>query len=154
MKYTVNNTRFFSDKDLSHGRVLSQDGSDFRYLYKEKNYDIKVVSHDDNQKLWNLVVNGFPVKVKETDELDELLNSLGFNKPKTISLKEILAPMPGLVKEILIKQGDEIQVGDNLFVLEAMKMENIIKATGVGIVTEIPVKTGDKVEKAQVLAKL
>jgi biotin carboxyl carrier protein len=59
--------------------------------------------------------------------------------------------MPGLVLKISVKVGDVVKKGDNLFVLEAMKMENIIKSPADVTIRTIRIKPGDKVEKGQVL---
>lgn len=154
MKYTINDKIEFDSKDLSKGTVIESDGNNHKFLYKEKLYNIKVLNYNHENKEYKLVVNGYTLKVKQSNELDQLINQLGFNKPPLKSLKEVNAPMPGLVKEILIKIGSEVKEGDNLFILEAMKMENIIKSSGVGIISELKVTKGEKVEKGQILAKL
>lgn len=68
--------------------------------------------------------------------------------------KMVLAPMPGLVVEIAILEGEPIKVGQSLMIIEAMKMENIIRAQCDGIVEEIYVKKGDSVNLDQPLAKI
>lgn len=65
--------------------------------------------------------------------------------------KEILAPMPGKIIEILVDEGDQVEEDQELLVLEAMKMENVIPATDSGKVVEIKVKLDDNVTKDQVL---
>ncbi len=67
---------------------------------------------------------------------------------------EILAPMPGNIVEILVKEGDEVKEDDELLILEAMKMENPICAPSDGVVKEIRVKEKDTVEVDQVLVVL
>jgi biotin carboxyl carrier protein len=69
----------------------------------------------------------------------------------TAKVSEIKAPMPGLVLRILASEGEEVQKGGNLLVLEAMKMENIIKAPADVIIKSVKVNPGDKVEKNQVM---
>ncbi len=59
--------------------------------------------------------------------------------------------MPGMVLKVLVNAGDEVKKGDNLLILEAMKMENILKSTTDGTVSKVLVKQGYKVEKNQVL---
>jgi len=59
--------------------------------------------------------------------------------------------MPGLVLKVFAAEGMEVKKGDNLFVLEAMKMENIIKAPADVVVKTVKIKPGDKVEKGQIL---
>lgn len=64
---------------------------------------------------------------------------------------EILAPMPGTIFQIHMKPGDTVADGQEILVLEAMKMENPITATNSGKITEIRVNVGDKVATKQVL---
>jgi biotin carboxyl carrier protein len=56
-----------------------------------------------------------------------------------------------LIIDLKVKVGDSVTTGDVLLILEAMKMENILKATGDGVVKEVKAKKGDSVEKGQVL---
>ena len=89
--------------------------------------------------------------MKMTDQFDELLHQLGMDNLNTATISEIKAPMPGLVLRILASVGQEVQKGGNLLVLEAMKMENIIKAPADVIIKSVKVNPGDKVEKNQVM---
>jgi biotin carboxyl carrier protein len=59
--------------------------------------------------------------------------------------------MPGLVIEYFVNEGDDVQAGDKLMILEAMKMENIIKASGEGKIKKLIVSKGSTVEKNQLL---
>ena len=86
-----------------------------------------------------------------TDQYDELLHQLGMDNLTANKISEIKAPMPGLVIRILASEGDQVEKGGNLFVLEAMKMENVIKSVSDVKIKSIKVKAGDKVEKNQVV---
>jgi biotin carboxyl carrier protein len=59
--------------------------------------------------------------------------------------------MPGLIIDLKVKAGDAVKPGDQLLILEAMKMENILKSQGEGTVKTVKVNKGDTVEKGQVL---
>ena len=59
--------------------------------------------------------------------------------------KNIIAPLPGTIIEILVQPGDEIQAGQAVVVLEAMKMENELQAEFAGTVTSVNVQEGDMV---------
>ena len=64
------------------------------------------------------------------------------------------APLPGLILEIQVKEGDEVKVGQDILVMEAMKMENEIQSNQSGIVKSIKVDEGDNVYEGDVLIEL
>ena len=64
---------------------------------------------------------------------------------------DLKAPMPGRVLEILVNEGDSVVEGDGLIVLEAMKMENVIKSNREGVLKSIQTTVGDSVEKNAIL---
>ena len=66
----------------------------------------------------------------------------------------ITSPMPGTILDVKVNVGDKVKFGQTLAILEAMKMENDIPATGDGEVAEIRVKKGDAVETDAVLIVL
>jgi len=68
-----------------------------------------------------------------------------------VSEGAILAPMPGKIMAVRVKEGDIVSKGDILVILEAMKMENEVIAQRDGIVKEVKVKVGDSVDKGTVL---
>ena len=68
--------------------------------------------------------------------------------------KEVLAPMPGTIIDILVKEGEEVLEYQEVIILEAMKMENAIPSTEAGTVKEIKVQVSDKVATNQVLMVL
>jgi biotin carboxyl carrier protein len=76
---------------------------------------------------------------------------MGLDIPKVKKLKELQAPMPGRIVNIAVNVGDSLEVGDEILSLEAMKMENVLKAEGIGIVKEINISNNDVVEKGTVL---
>ena len=120
-------------------------------LYKNKSYRVEIIEHIPHEKVLFLKINSRDYKVQLTDQYDELLHRLGLDNISSAHISEIKAPMPGLVLNILVKEGAEISKGDNMIILEAMKMENIIKSPIDGIVKSVKVKTGDKLEKNQVM---
>ena len=152
--FIVNEFHSFLASDLEEAMIISQSGNNYRLIYKEVVYDIVLFETNAQEKKWQLKVNGVNMVVEKQDKIDQLVNKLGFKSSSRHAIKEIVAPMPGLVLKVLVEEGAVISKGENLFVLEAMKMENIIKATGDGTITKIFVEKGDKVEKGQKLASL
>jgi len=123
----------------------------FHIILEHKSYLAEVLDLNYSQKLFKIKVNNSVYNLEITDEYDALLKNLGLDNLNSNRLKEIKAPMPGLVLKILVEAESEVKKGDNLLVLEAMKMENIIKAPADFIVKKVNIKAGDKVEKNQVM---
>ena len=65
---------------------------------------------------------------------------------------EIIAPMPGKVVRVLVETGQEVAAGTGIVVVEAMKMQNEMKAPRAGVVTSIKAEAGDTVEAGSLLA--
>lgn len=111
----------------------------------------EIMVDDSENRALTIKINHRVFQVKRKGELDEIIASLGFDKPKIRKLKELAAPMPGRVTNIHVAVGQAIEPGDQILSLEAMKMENVLKAEGVGVVSQINVDQGDVVEKGAVL---
>jgi biotin carboxyl carrier protein len=126
---------------------------DLRYhvINNLASYRAEVISFDQAAKTAEIKVNGNIYQVTAKDQYDVLLDQLGFNLAGSTKISEIKAPMPGMVLKLFVGEGDTVTKGDNLFVLEAMKMENMIKAPADVNIKAIKIKPGDKVEKGQVL---
>ncbi|MGC8644330.1 MAG: biotin/lipoyl-containing protein, partial [Isosphaeraceae bacterium] len=87
-----------------------------------------------------------------TGRAAELLALMPEKPPPDLS-KFLLSPMPGLLKEIAVQAGQEVRAGENLVVIEAMKMQNILKAENDCIVAEILAKTGDSLAVDQPIVR-
>lgn len=61
------------------------------------------------------------------------------------------AVLPGIIREVRVKEGDKVSLTDNIMVFEAMKMNNVVLATGEGLVKKVHVKEGDPIFKNQLL---
>jgi biotin carboxyl carrier protein len=121
------------------------------WLMNNSSYNVEVVSVDAESKSVIIKVNGTPYTVELKDRYDDLMKSLGMeggNKSKVSVLK---APMPSMVLDILVKEGDAIEKDTPLLILEAMKMENVIKSPTAGSIKKIVAVKGTAVEKNAVL---
>ena len=123
----------------------------FHILKDNKSYNAEVVEANYAEKIFKLKINQNIYTVNLKDRTDLLLEKMGINNATSNKLNDLKAPMPGLIYEMKVKIGDEVQKGDVLLILVAMKMENAIKAAGNGKVKNIKVKTNDTVEKGQVI---
>ncbi len=118
-----------------------------------KSYNVELIEYSRADKTAKIKINNSILSVSAKDQFDILLEKLGMSNASQAKISEVKAPMPGMVLKVFVEEGAAVQRGDNLFVLEAMKMENIIKAPADVIVKSISIKPGDKVEKGQVLIR-
>jgi acetyl/propionyl-CoA carboxylase alpha subunit len=123
----------------------------FHILNNNKSYSAELVQLDKITKTIKLKVNGVVQTIELKDRYDLLLEKMGINGSATGKLNSVKAPMPGLIVKVNVATGDVVKSGDALIVLEAMKMENVIKSSGEATVSQVKIKKGDSVEKGQVL---
>lgn len=131
--------------------VIEVKNGSFHIIKDNRSYNVEVIKADATEKSFLVSVNGNKYQLNVKDKFDELLKSLGFDDLNAKKVNEIKAPMPGLVLDVRVSEGDSVKKGDAILVLEAMKMENIIKSPTDGVVKKINVKKGVAVEKNQVL---
>lgn len=123
----------------------------YHLLLNHKSYNLEVVSIDNPKGEVLIKVNNKEVKLVIKTAMDELLSKMGLNNNHSSKAKDIGAPMPGLILDIVVNEGDEVKKGDTLLILEAMKMENIIKSPGDGKIKSIIVSKGESVDSGQKL---
>jgi biotin carboxyl carrier protein len=128
--------------------------SDLHVLHENQAYQVSVLQSDYLNKTLTVSVNGNSYDLKIEDEHDLQVKKMGLLAVSSQKVNSIKAPMPGLIVDILVKEGQEITEGTPLVVLSAMKMENIILAQGDGVVKAIEVKKEDAVEKGQLIMEM
>lgn len=157
---SINNSVFTVEKSngsikvndiLFHWDIAKTGDYHYQVVFEEKSFNLELVSIDQESKTVILKLNNKPCEIQIKDKFDLLLDKLGLNMTTSSAAKDIKAPMPGLIFDIKVKEGDEVKKGDPVLILEAMKMENILKSPGDGTVQAIKIKKGDSVEKNQVL---
>lgn len=139
-----------NNKEEQFDIATIQQGS-FHVLHNNKSYNAEVVEINKEEKQVTVRINGNNYTVSVKDRMDILLQQLGMADMNSHKMNDLKAPMPGKVIDILVAPGTALKKGDPILILEAMKMENILKAAGDAIVKEIKVQKGDAVEKNAVL---
>jgi biotin carboxyl carrier protein len=123
----------------------------FHIIHHQQSYRAEIVNLDAASKTFTWKINNRIYTVQLKDKFDLLLDKLGMSHGTGSKINSIKAPMPGLIIDLKVNEGDTVQRGDPLLILEAMKMENIIKSPGDSVVKTVKIKRGDSVEKNQVL---
>lgn len=128
---------------------LKEGNNSYILTYNNKTYEIDLVNN--NNSVLQLSMNNDIYDVIIKDRFAQLLER--YSKQKGERVKEIIirAPMPGLVLKISVEIGQKVESGTSLLILEAMKMENEIRAISSGVVKDIKIKEKTPVEKGDVL---
>lgn len=135
----------------------------FKFTIKGNDYDVKI--HDIENKIAHIEVNGSEYDVQIHQEVKQSKTPRLVRKPVatkpgegTIAKKaggiKVEAPLPGNIFKILVNVGDEVKKGDNLLIMEAMKMENNVLAEKDGVIKTIKVNVGDAVLQGDVLIEM
>ena len=150
----ANRTWTIDNKEVSfsEGAVVRWDDEKFFTLeYNGHTFFGEVLEDSTESNTLKLKINHRVFDIQKKGPLDDLISAMGLDQPKIKKLKELQAPMPGRIVSVVVSIGDELNVGDEILSLEAMKMENVLKAEGVGVVKAINVGTNDIVDKGAVL---
>ncbi len=115
----------------SHHLSIYPDRDDYLVILRQQTYHIRLRS-----------------------ELDLTIEKLGMKEATGGGGGLIAAPIPGLITEVAVKEGDTVAIGDRLLILEAMKMENEISAPQAGIVSAVHVAPGQAVDQGALLVEL
>ena len=124
-------------------QIHARDGND--------SVNVDLLSGNFLEKKYTIKINASFYEVTLQNELDLLIEEMGLSKKSNSVQNELLAPMPGLIVDILTKPGAYVSAGDGLIVLEAMKMENTLLASRDGLVKSVAVKMKDTVDKGMLL---
>jgi biotin carboxyl carrier protein len=144
---------YYLDNEEVSWNISKLGNGRFQIIKDHVVYNADVVEHDSKKKEIKLKLNGKLMIIKVKNELDALLSKLGMDKLQTVQIKDIKAPMPGLIIDIKVSAGQLVKKGEPILILEAMKMENVLKAPMDVDIKSIEVKKGQSVDKNQILIK-
>ncbi len=138
----------------------------YKFTIGGSNYEVDIISFEEN--IIQMEVNGTPYSVEmdrsvKTSKTPVLIRSSvpqptrsesKIKKNISTSATPVKSPLPGVILVVMVKEGDEVKVGQKLLSMEAMKMENHVLAEKEGKVTVIKVKTGDTVLQNDTLLEI
>jgi len=127
---------------------------DGRYVLTAGARRVEVVVEPQPNGALAVTLDGHTRVVRVQDEAALLKERFGIREEDAAGGGAVHAPMPGLVLRILVEPGQSVSPGDGLVVLEAMKMENELKAPKAGTVAAVHATEGDAVNKGALLVSL
>lgn len=165
MKYLVdiNGDRVEVDLDAAGVQIAGQtvrahladvEGTPFQLLSIDDSVQRVAVRRGTGRGRYVLWIGGHRFDVEALDERSHAIRALTAASSAPKGPAPLLAPMPGLVVRVHVREGETVQAGQGLVVMEAMKMENELRSTTAGRVTLVRVVTGAVVEKGAVLIEL
>ena len=154
-KVKVNEFEFaFTKEQIDAVDIVKKSPSEFNLIKDHRSVNARLIEADNDARKLTIAVGGENFAIEIKDELDQMLDKMGFSTVANKQIKEIKAPMPGLVLEIAVTEGQEVKEGDRILILVAMKMENSILINTRATIKKINVLAGQAVEKGQVLMEL
>jgi len=151
----VNDFTFsFTQKEIDAADLIKISDTEFNLLKDNRSVNAKLVDSDDSGKNFIIEIDGESFNITIKDELDQVMDKMGYSNVSSKQIKEIKAPMPGLVIDVSVKEGQDVKEGERILILEAMKMENSIMIHADATIKKISVSPGQAVDKGQVLVEL
>ncbi len=136
------------DADLAH-----VEGTDLRNLILDGE-SYRLLARKQGRGSWEVHLRGRKIVAEALDERTVAIRALTGAAAGPTGPEPIRAPMPGLVVKVEVEEGDLVEAGQGVVIVEAMKMENELKATAAGVVSRIHVAAGEAVEQDQILIDL
>lgn len=128
--------------------------NNYHMLQENRSFKAEIAKADFINREYQVKINSNNYQVNISNELDQLIDKMGLTLKSALMVNDIKAPMPGLILDVMVKEGEEVKEGDYLLVLEAMKMENTLSAPRDGVVKAISVEKGQGVDKNQLLIEM
>ena len=134
--------------------LVQNDATSYTLKHNEDSFHIELIDFDFFSGHCTVKINGEVRKVKVMRDIDVRIEKMGLNASHSRKQRVIHAPMPGLVTNIKVQEGDQVGQGAPLIILEAMKMENVISAPHDAVIKNIRVQVGQAVERGFVMIEL
>ncbi|HTO38410.1 MAG TPA: acetyl-CoA carboxylase biotin carboxyl carrier protein subunit [Brumimicrobium sp.] len=148
-KYVVDGQEVKGEKGMSSIEWI--DNTYFTIHFMGKQFHGEVLEDATEDQKLIVKINHRTLEIKRERPIDDIIRQLGLDKKKVKKLHQLKSPMPGRILRFDVNIGDTVQEGTPLLTLEAMKMENVIKAEGEGVVKAIVKSTEAVVDKGELI---
>lgn len=144
----------FTKAMVDSADIVQLSPTEFNLIKDHRCVNVKLIEASATAKKLKIEIDGEIIDIELKDELDQVLEKMGFGSVVNKTIKDIKAPMPGLVLEIAVADGQDVKEGDKILILGAMKMENCILIHTTAKIKKVVVVPGQAVEKGQLLVEL
>lgn len=140
--------------ELINADIQWQANGQASILWNNKSYTAQIEKIDKENKELILKIDGQRYTLNIKEDIDVLLDKMGINLSAMQKAAPLKAPMPGMILKILVEPGQQVNKGDALLILEAMKMENVLKASASATIKSIKAEEKTAVEKGAILIEM
>jgi biotin carboxyl carrier protein len=144
----------YEGSDPVHAELVDIEASPVRIVRIGSEVHRLVVQRRPGRGKYSLWVDGYRFDAEALDERTRQIRDVSAANAAPSGPAPVLAPMPGLVVRVRVAVGDRVEAGQGVVVMEAMKMENELRATAAGVIKSIEVQAGTAVEKGTLLVAL
>ena len=142
------------DGTLFHTHIADLEGTPIQLVHVGGEVHRVAVRRGASRGEYTLWIDGHRYQVDAVDERTRTIRDLTSGATAALGPRPLLAPMPGLVVRIHVKPGEQVEAGQGLVAMEAMKMENELRSLSAGTVKRVCVSHGQAVEKGAILVEL
>ncbi|MDQ4074552.1 MAG: acetyl-CoA carboxylase biotin carboxyl carrier protein subunit [Thermoproteota archaeon] len=133
-------------------KIIEFRSDGFEFMFDDSYNEVKVLESTSTDL--KILLNGSPLTLKKHSKLAEVIEKSSGRGAGQASQNSISSQIPGRVISISVSKGDSIKKGDNIVVLESMKMQVAVKSPRDGVVKELKVKEGQSISRNDVVATL
>ena len=153
VEFDKNNNLVLKIDDKRHElKIISFKSNILEFIFDNSYYEIRVLESTSTDL--KILLNGNPLRLKKHSKLAEILEKSAGRGGGGSSQNSISSQIPGRVISVSISKGDSVKKGDNIVVLESMKMQVAIKSPRDGVIKELKVKEGQSISRNDVVAVL
>ena len=141
----------FGEEVLQVNLAQVSDGPLYSLIVNDESYEGYVYPDEDG---WQVLLMGHFYQVRVEDERERRLRTTGETAQRPGAEFVLKSPMPGLVVAVPVAEGQSVEKGQTLLILESMKMQNELRAPHTGVIARLRVKPGESVQQKQILLNI
>jgi len=147
-----NGIRIKINDNIHTVKIIEFRSDGFEFMFDDSYNEVQILESTSTDL--KILLNGSPLTLRKHSKLSEILEKSGSRGAGQASQNSISSQIPGRVISISVNKGDPIKKGDNIVVLESMKMQVAVKSPRDGVVKELKVKEGQSISRNDVVATL
>ncbi|MBK7371397.1 MAG: acetyl-CoA carboxylase biotin carboxyl carrier protein subunit [Saprospiraceae bacterium] len=143
----------FSVVEIQEAPIMNHGHGHYSVIIDHIPLRVEVLEHNASDRSFLIKIGQIKHNAHIVREIDRMVADMGLETHLSKKADHIISPMPGMIKKVYVSVGDEVVVGQSLIVLEAMKMENVIKSPIDAKIKSIHFRSGEAVDKSEILIR-